>query len=243
MQKTGVIIPCYEEASRLSSEVFLNYLSASPHVNFLFVNDGSKDNTLKILLKLKEKNPEQIDVLDLEKNCGKAEAVRQGMLKFFSKGTYDYIGFWDADLATPLTEINHLLQFCNNGQKRIVMASRMKRLGAAVERKTSRHIFGRVFSTFASIILKLPVYDTQCGAKLFHSTTAELFNQTFVTKWLFDMELLARFRNKFGVEAALNEVIEVPVNSWKEIGGSKLKLKHLLKVPFELMKIRNRYNG
>jgi dolichyl-phosphate beta-glucosyltransferase len=243
MQKTGVIIPCYEEASRLNSGVFLNYLSASPHVNFLFVNDGSKDDTLKILLKLKEKNSAQIDVLDLEKNCGKAEAVRQGMLRFFAKEMYEYVGFWDADLATPLAEIEHLLQFSNKGQKKIVMASRMKRLGAAVERKTSRHIFGRIFSTFASVILKLPVYDTQCGAKLFHRTTAELFNQTFVTKWLFDIELLARFRNKLGVEATLNEVVEVPISSWKEIDGSKLKLKHLLKVPFELMKISNTYNG
>jgi hypothetical protein len=57
------------------------------------------------------------------------------------------------------------------------------------------------------------------------------------------MELLARFRNKFGVESTLSQVVEVPINSWKEIGGSKLKLKHLLKVPFELMKIRNKYNG
>lgn len=242
MQKAGIIIPCYEEASRLNSDAFVNYLSVSPHVSFLFVNDGSKDDTLNILLKLKEKSPTQIDVLDLEKNCGKAEAVRQGMLKFYASGNYEYVGFWDADLATPLAEIDHLLQFNNNGQKRIVMASRMKRMGAAVERKTSRHIFGRVFSTFASVILKLPVYDTQCGAKLFHSSTADLFNQAFVTKWLFDIELLARFRNKFGIEVTLNEIVEVPINSWKEIGGSKLKLKHLLKVPFELLRIRNKYN-
>jgi dolichyl-phosphate beta-glucosyltransferase len=243
MQKTGVIVPCYEEASRLDPEVFATYLSTAPHVSFLFVNDGSKDDTLKILLKLKERNPAQIDVLDLGKNCGKAEAVRKGMLSLFEKGTHDYIGFWDADLATPLIEIDHLLLFSNNGQKKIVMASRMKRLGANVERKTSRHIFGRVFSTFASLILKLPVYDTQCGAKLFHRSTAELFNEGFVTKWLFDIELLARFRNIFGVKATLNEVVEVPILSWKEIGGSKLKLKHLLKVPLELLKIRNKYNG
>jgi dolichyl-phosphate beta-glucosyltransferase len=242
MQKTGVIIPCYEEASRIRSEVFLNYLSVSPHVHFLFVNDGSKDDTLNILLKLKENKPEQIDVLDLQKNSGKAEAVRQGMLSLFAKESYAYIGFWDADLATPLNEIDHLLQFSNDGKRKIVMASRMKRMGAQVERKPSRHIFGRVFSTFASTILKLPVYDTQCGAKLFHNSTAKLFDHPFVTKWLFDIELLARYRNAVGVEVTLNSVVEVPINSWKEIGGSKLKLTHLLKVPFELLKIRNTYN-
>lgn len=243
MQKTGVIIPCYEEASRLKVEAFTSYLSAAPHVNLLFVNDGSKDDTLKVLLKMKGMNAAQIDVLDLEENCGKAEAVRRGMMKLFEKNVFDYVGFWDADLATPLAEIDHLLQSSSGGRKRIIMASRMKRLGAAVERTASRHIFGRIFSTFASIILKLPVYDTQCGAKLFHNSTAELFTESFVTKWLFDIEILARFRNKFGRATTLMEVVEVPVSSWQEIGGSKLRLKHLLKVPFELLKIRSRYNG
>ncbi len=243
MQKTGIVIPCYEEASRLNSNAFMSYLKNSPNVNFLFVNDGSKDDTLKLLMNMKESNSLQIEVLDLEKNSGKAEAVRLGMIKLFEKKSFDYIGFWDADLATPLAEIDHLLQFSNGGTKKIIMASRMKRLGAAVERKTSRHIFGRVFSTFASMILKLPVYDTQCGAKLFHNSTVDLFNPGFVTKWLFDIEILARFRNKFGTQTTLTEVLEVPISSWKEIGGSKLRLKHLLKVPFELLKIRSKYNG
>jgi dolichyl-phosphate beta-glucosyltransferase len=243
MQKAAIVIPCYDEAARLNIEVFAQYLSSKPHIDLLFVNDGSKDDTLGVLSKLKGMNPAQIDILDLEKNCGKAEAVRLGLKLSFEKDSYTYIGFWDADLATPLEEIDHLLNFSNEGNKKIVMASRMKRMGANVERKASRHIFGRIFSTFASVILKLPVYDTQCGAKLFHATTRDLFNEQFVTKWLFDIEILARFRNKFGVPATLNTVIEVPLNTWKEIGGSKLKLKHLLKVPFELLKIRNKYNG
>jgi dolichyl-phosphate beta-glucosyltransferase len=227
----------------LNADTYVSFMKANEGIEFLFVDDGSSDDTLIVLNKLCEKVGAQAAVHQMERNSGKAEAVRTGMLKLFSANKYEYVGFWDADLATPLEEVNYMLDFKKNNNKNVIIASRIKRLGASVIRKGKRHFFGRIFSTFASIILKLPVYDTQCGAKLFHNSTADLFRDKFVTSWLFDVEILARFRNKNGLETTLTEVLEVPVSSWKDVGGSKLKLKHLIKVPFELLKIRNTYNA
>jgi glycosyltransferase involved in cell wall biosynthesis len=215
-------------------------MGSSQWVDFLFSNDGSTDDTGKIVEAFRQKYPDRIKVFTLQKNSGKAEAVRQGILEAAKDERYSYIGFWDADLATPLAEIAHLLAF-SSGRK-IMLGSRWKRLGALIERKGSRHLLGRAFSTFASIILRLPVYDTQCGAKLFAREIIFVFDEKFITKWLFDIELLARYRNKFGRQNALNDIIEIPVNQWMEKGGSKLKLTHMLGVPAELLKINSKYN-
>lgn len=242
MQKTGIVVPCYNEAERLNVNAFIEFVKSNDLIDFLFVNDGSKDETIRVLEKLQSNYPDKIMVLDLKKNQGKAEAVRQGMLHMFALKKYKYVGFWDADLATPLIEINRLLFASTYSDFKIVLASRLKRLGANVERKRLRHLLGRVFSTFASLILNLPVYDTQCGAKLFHHSTETLFNEKFITKWLFDIEILARYRNLYGIDKALVDLYEYPISTWKEIGGSKLKSSHMLKVPIELLRIKQKYN-
>lgn len=240
MQKTCIVVPCYNEEKRLDSNEFILFVESNNNVDFLFVNDGSNDDTISVLKKIREGNEERIIIHDLVINTGKAEAVRLGVLKALSFERYDFVGFLDADLATPLSEIVYFLQ--NKRDAKIVMGSRMKRLGVKVERKAMRHILGRIFSTLASIILKLPVYDTQCGAKIFDKELVFLFEEKFITKWLFDIELIARFRNKFGVDFSVTNIIEMPVNEWVEKGGSKLKIKHMLLVPFELINIYRKYN-
>ncbi len=242
MQKTCILIPCFNEATRINFDEFDTFILNENNIDFLFINDGSSDNTLALLESFEKKHPLRTSVFNLSQNSGKAEAVRLGVLEVSKKNTYEYIGFWDADLATPLSEITNFLYQINNRKITLAIGSRMKRLGAIVERKRSRHLLGRVFSTFASIILKMPVYDTQCGAKIFRSDYVVLFEEKFITSWLFDIELLARYRNKFGINSALSQIIEVPVNSWIEKGGSKLKFKHLIKVPFELISIYKKYN-
>lgn len=240
MQKACIVIPCFNESSRLSLETFDIFLQKEKAIDFLFVNDGSTDDTLILLKKYQSTHPERVFLLDMPQNSGKAEAVRCGILEACNKSDYEYVGFWDADLATPLSEITNFLKQMDN--KVIAMGSRIKRLGAIVERKESRHFLGRIFATFASLILKIPVYDTQCGAKLFRSDLSVLFEEKFITKWMFDVELLARYRNKFGRKSTLSNIIEVPVNSWIEMGGSKLKFRHMVRTPFELVAIYLKYN-
>lgn len=244
MQKICIVIPCYNEEKRLNIDAYVQFISSdnNKNIDFCFVNDGSRDNTLKVLNDLSAKfELERIKVIDLESNRGKAEAVRIGILEADKRKKYDFVGFWDADLSTPLFEIQNMLS--KTEDKKIVIGSRMKRLGANIERNSKRHLLGRVFSTFSSMILKLPVYDTQCGAKLFHTSIInEIFKSTFITKWLFDVELLARYRNFVGVKTLLGSVYEYPLNEWVEVKGSKLKWSDFIKVPLELCKINKEYN-
>ena len=120
----------------------------------------------------------------------------------------------------------------------------MKRLGSSIDRHLWRHITGRVFATFASVISRLPVYDSQCGAKLFRRhAVAIVFQEPFATQWLFDVEILVRLRNRLGMRAVLEMVAEVPLKTWVDVSGSKLRVKHMLGVPFDLLRIHGRYNS
>lgn len=243
MQKTCIIIPCYNEEKRLSVKTFVDFLKANKDIDFCFVNDGSQDNTSKVLQDIKLNSPDQVIILDFDKNTGKASAIRAGVL-YIHQFTYKFVGYWDADLSTPLIEILNMKSILEtNNELIMVLGSRVKRLGATIERKISRHFFGRIFSTFSSLILQLPVYDTQCGAKLFRSEVIRyLFEHPFLTNWLFDVELLARLRNNLGIHKTLQSCYEYPLSVWKDIGKSKLSFFDIIKVPYLLIKIHIIYN-
>ncbi|MBA3664191.1 MAG: glycosyltransferase family 2 protein [Bacteroidetes bacterium] len=242
MQKACIVIPCYNESKRLDFDAFDAFITSESTIDLLFSNDGSTDNTRQLIENFVMKYNGRVKLFNMPQNAGKAEAVRCGVLEAGKDKSYEFIGFWDADLATPLNEVPIFLNQVKDHSKKIAIGSRMKRLGAIVERKASRHLLGRVFSTFSSIILKLPVYDTQCGAKIFSSELLFLFEEKFITSWLFDVELIARYRNKFGIKGALSDIVEVPINTWLEKGGSKLKLSDMIKVPLELLSIHKKYN-
>ncbi len=164
MQETCIIIPCFNEEHRLELEIFSEYITQNPY-HFCFVNDGSSDNTIKILNEIKERSPLQVTVLDLNVNFGKAEAVRQGFLSAIQSEKYDYIGYFDADLATPLDEINYLLDYFEKGYV-IIMGSRVKRLGAEITRNPIRHYLGRVFATLADSECMFPESRSRSRAAL-----------------------------------------------------------------------------
>jgi glycosyltransferase involved in cell wall biosynthesis len=239
--QTVMVIPCYNEEKRLQVHLFLQFLNENKNYAFLFVNDGSKDNTWNLLQKNATEN-ECFFALNLEKNGGKAEAVRKGMLYAAENYEVDYIGFWDADLATPLFEIPCFVNIMQEYDCEMITGLRLMRLGARVMRKGTRHYLGRIFATTASKILKLPVYDTQCGAKLYKKQiVTPLFKTDFITKWLFDVEILARYIKLFGRNKAIEEIYEYPLHQWEDIIGSQLKIKDFIKAPFELFKIKKSY--
>ncbi len=244
--KVLIIIPCYNEEKRLPVEAFQSFVKENKHIHFLFVDDGSTDNTATVLKNLSS-HSSHFSYLICKENQGKAGAIREGVLSLKNNegdSGYRYIGYFDADLATPLTEIFYLLSEIEkrNPKPLFVMGARIARMGATIKRKAHRHYLGRVFATFVSIILKLPVYDTQCGAKLIHrSIVFDLFKEPLLTKWLFDVELIARLENKIGVAKTYQAILEVPLNNWQEIEGSKLKITDFMKAPYELFKIWKTY--
>ena len=172
-------------------DAFLGFAQQFPEIHFIFVNDGSRDATLDVLNGLHARLPGSTHILDCARNGGKAEAVRQGLALALSQLHPRVTGFWDADLATPLEAIPELLSvFDEQPEILMVFGARVKLLGRRVERLAVRHYLGRVFATVVSNILRMPIYDTQCGAKLFRSTPelAQALTTPFLSRWIFDVE-------------------------------------------------------
>ena len=237
-----LIVPCYNEERRLPLDEYKAFLDNDLYstIDILFVNDGSKDDTLTVLEDL-AKAYHNVSVLDLESNQGKAEAIRKGMLSK-AESTYDYLGFFDADLATPLEEVHSLIHAINTNKKPyLVMGARVKLLGSTdIKRKLMRHYIGRVFATIVSNMLKLSVYDTQCGAKLIkRGIVPSIFQNEFSSKWLFDVEILFRLKNEF--PDFKERIIEVPIKKWEDKDGSKINLSYYFRAPFDLLKIYFKY--
>lgn len=243
MQKTAIIIPCYNEANRLDCPEFLRFTRENEHISFIMVNDGSTDGTADLLNELCRQNPKQLFVVNCTENKGKAEAVRIGFQEAF-KRDFNIIGYWDADLATPLYEINNLGHYLESLNKNMAFASRVRLLSRKIARNPYRHYLGRIFATLASIVLRLTIYDTQCGAKLFRNTSdlRAVFSKAFMVNWIFDIEIIARFillkklNNSGSIE---DEAIEYPLLEWQDIPGSKLRMADFLKAIIELLKIAN----
>ncbi len=241
-----IVVPCYNEEKRFPSEKFLEFVSGTPGFRFLFVDDGSKDQTFPVLEKLSAKNPEVFSVLKLEKNGGKAEAVRRGFLSVMDSGT-PYIGFWDADLATPLEVLPYFLRvFLEEPKVEMVLGARVKLMGRDIQRQAIRHYLGRIFATCASGVLGLSIYDTQCGAKIFRvtDTLKAIFQEPFGSKWIFDVEILARYMQKTGLSSAEAEhrIYELSLRSWRDVAGSKVKPTDFFKAFGELVRIHFRYS-
>ncbi|RSK39175.1 glycosyltransferase [Mangrovimonas spongiae] len=236
MANTCIIIPCYNEANRLPSEDFLAFSKNNNSIHLLFVDDGSQDNTLAVLKDISDSFL-SVSLLALEKNSGKAEAIRQGLLHL--NNHYKTIGYLDADLSTPLSEITRLITIAHTKNMPFVMGSRVKRSGATINRRLKRHLFGRIIATLIdSCILKLGIYDTQCGAKVIDAPLAkELFKTPFKTKWLFDVELLLRMKHKYGKAYCKNNILEIPLEYWRDVGASKISFLDILIIPFDLLKL------
>jgi len=240
--KVVIIIPCYNEADRLDTNKFIDYLSKNSHLHFIFIDDGSTDNTNLIIKQIILKFNSLASLLINETNKGKAESVRLGVIESY-KMNPDFIGFLDADLAAPIEEIDNLLKIIKKDKtKEVVFASRIQLIGSEIKRNYFRHFFGRVFATVVSNILNLPVYDTQCGAKIFSRKICDdIFYEQFISPWLFDVELFARLLNVYGMERTIQMSYEHPVSKWVDIDGSKVKPIYFLKAPFELLKIVRHY--
>ncbi len=239
MAKTVLVIPCYDEARRLDAAACLKFLSRAEDIDLLFVDDGSRDDTLRRLEALRAEAPARVRVLPLPRNVGKAEAVRQGVLSALEEGV-EYVGYWDADLATPLDDVLAFRAILRERPGlRWVIGSRVQLLGRTIERRAARHYAGRIFATAVSLLLDLRVYDTQCGAKLFRADRQlrDLFAAPFRTRWLFDVELLFRLIASEERARPADLICEVPLHRWRDVPGSRLRPRDFGRAAFELLRL------
>jgi len=242
-----VVVPCYNEASRLDSRAFATFRMNGHWVEFLFVNDGSTDATGEVLRQLECAYPDTIRVHEQPQNQGKAEAVRVGMLAALATDA-DFVGFWDADLATPLSALPRFLETLQDRPSiDAVLGSRVKLLGRTIERYAWRHYLGRVFATLVSQLLRLAVYDTQCGAKMFRAneTLRRVLAEPFRTHWLFDVEILARMigASPTGTAGVVARLYELPLDEWRDVKGSKLTRGAYARAAASIVSLYRHYGG
>jgi glycosyltransferase involved in cell wall biosynthesis len=242
MPRTILVVPCFNEDQRLLPDVFLAMAKAWPDGAFLLVDDGSTDRTFSILSRLEATMPRSFEVLRLVHNMGKAEAVRVGMRKAFHSDAA-YVGFWDADLATPLGTVRLFEDVLRERPAvEMVLGARVRLLGTHIRRNPTRHYLGRGFATVAALVLGIDIYDSQCGAKLFRATedVQRVFDAPFVSRWIFDVELLARFirrKRAAGVQNVEELLYELPLPQWHDKKGSKLRPTDFVRAILDLRRI------
>ena len=219
---TVVVVPCYNEASRLDASEFLRL---SESVGVWMVDDGSKDSTGSELAAIASRSAGRIRCLANPRNLGKAETVRRHMLEACESGAA-FVGFFDADLATPVDELLEMLDELADSGAEAVTAARVGLSGRDIHRSGSRHYTGRVFSTIASLAIGAPYYDTQCGAKVFRNGAAlrAALAEPFLSRWAFDVELLGRLLAGSRGVAPVDprRLVEHPLRRWHDVAGSKL---------------------
>lgn len=239
---TAIIVPCYNEAERMNVGAVHQFLEHCREVSFVFVDDGSHDDTATTLRKLLAAHPDRVRVFQLARNCGKAEAVRRGMLAAADLG-FEYIGFWDADLATPFELIPSFVDVLNrHSDAQVVWGTRLPLLGHRIERQWNRRLLGRLFSKSAALAVGVPIHDALCGAKLFRNGPLfdSLLEQPFLSRWIFDVEILVRLKQVVGRQRGLsleNALFEFPLDVWSEVPGSKVRLKDFVRAAFELSRL------
>lgn len=235
----GIVVPCFNEASRWSPHYWAEVLQHSDQ-RYLFVDDGSTDGTRVLLERAVEGTSS--GVLVLERNRGKAEAVRRGMIQLIDEYGLEGVGYLDADGAFGLGDIAGMTQQFRtkviDGPFDAMWSSRVALSGRDIKRSGTRHYIGRAIATYISLGYGQIPYDTQSGYKLFagSSQLRECMASPFRTRWLFELELLARWMR---ITGASMQVWEEPLQSWHDVPGSKIRGREVYRIVKELAVVKS----
>lgn len=239
--KLAIIIPCFNEFERLNTETYKHFITVHEEVLLCFVNDGSNDSTIQLLNEFKERFPNQIFVIDYAENQGKSEAVRIGFTTCLSTFKLEKLAYLDADLSTTLEECVSISQQIST-KVCFAFGSRILTLNSDIRRKPYRFLIGRIIATLISKQLKLNVYDTQCGCKVFDESLAkDIFKKEFISRWLFDVEIFHRLMNIHGRNQLKDIAREIPLKSWIDTDDSKVPFSYFFKLWYDLYVIGKTY--
>jgi dolichyl-phosphate beta-glucosyltransferase len=229
-KKLSVVIPAYNEAHRitktlLSVSEFLQKQSFDYEI--LVVNDGSKDETAKVVLEL-EPRIKNLKLINNQTNHGKGWVVKQGMLE----ATGDVRLFMDADNSTTVDQVMPMLPYFDQGDDIVLGSRRIKGSVIAVRQPWFRDFLGGAFRLIVHIFVPLGVTDSQCGFKAFSAKAARaIFPKQAIFRWAFDVEILAiakKLKFKF---------VEVPVK-WVDDSESHVKFSGMVNMLLEVIQVR-----
>lgn len=239
-----IIIPCFNEVQRIDKQAYINFLKRTLDVNLVFSDDGSTDNTISVLKEIKASYENRVHIYVSNRNRGKAEAIKSAVLYLKNQNLKpSKIAYIDADLAVSLEECYALSKNLND-KIHFAFGSRISKVDNIIIRSSFRHYSGRMIATVISNILDVPVYDTQCGCKIFKSDLAfKVFENPFISKWLFDVEIFFRIINLYSKTELKHIAREIPLESWIDAGHSKVKLTYFFKMWYDLFLIKKQYRG
>ncbi len=238
----SIVIPCYNEELRLNVSAFQKHIKERSDIIFCFVNDGSTDNTLQTLQLLQTIYPERVFIIDNKSNLGKSESVRRGVLRMMEINEIEYFGFIDADLSTDLEQYSEMLVSIKNSCQLMIFATRNCGKGKDIKYSPFRYFAGRIARMLIKEIIKLPIDDTQCGAKIFSREAAWIcFKIPFDTRWLFDVEIFLRLKQILGNDEIIHRITAFDLQKWKQVANSRLRVVDMLQTPFLFVKIMIRY--
>lgn len=209
----SVVVPAFNEASRIATTLGRIADYCKSHLDayeIIVVDDGSEDNTAEV--SKRSVGPDVPLVLLVNKpNRGKGYSVKRGALA----AAYPYVLLSDADLSTPIEELERLAPYAS--PRTIVIASRgMRESNIEVHQPFYRETMGKIFNLIVQTLLLPGISDSQCGFKLFgNEVTRAVFPLLQTERFAFDVELLARaIKQGF-------EVREVPV-TWRNDGRTRV---------------------
>jgi len=230
---TCLVIPMYNESNRIDKTYFSSLAKIS-NVQFLFVDDGSTDNTLALLNEIVALNS-NFELLHLSLNVGKGEAIRTGWLQAKRKYDPPFLGFLDGDGAFTVNDVENILNISTlkldstYGAEKLspqsIWSSRVGLSGRNIQRSKIRFLLGRALANTLSTVLRRLPWDTQSGLKIFKSSNdfVDAIQTQFRCKWLFDVEILLRLRAVS--EGGHYEVWEEPLETWRDVPNSTVTLK------------------
>jgi dolichyl-phosphate beta-glucosyltransferase len=212
----SLVIPAYNEENRIKKSLvnIQKYLDQQPYkAQLIIVDDGSRDKTIAVAENALNNNHNH-KILHYSDNKGKGYAVRKGVLEANGK----YIFFMDADLSTPIQELNPFLEALEKGYDIVIGTRRNKESKIEKKQPKYREILGQGFTVLTNAILVKKITDITCGFKGFKKDIGKsLFERQIICNWSFDAEVM------FLAQKYNYTIKELPVR-WHDEQGSKVKL-------------------
>jgi len=228
-----IIVPAFNEQSRIGStlESLINQVSAMPITSTVRVIDnGSTDRTPDIVDRVRKSHPRAGISVEGCSRQGKGGAVARGMLT----STARWVGFCDADLATPASAIVDAVRYLEEGWPVVIGSRHMLGSRRVVDQALLRRIGGAAFRLLSKNLTgDLALSDTQCGFKFFDGSAAHaIFSKTTSVGFAFDVEVLSEAR-RLGYT-----VKEFPVE-WTNRDGSTFHMaRHGVDITRDLWRLR-----
>lgn len=229
----SIVIPAYNEEKRigLSLRKIIDYLELRNFsAEIIVVDDGSSDRTAEISREiLADWSVSQ--VISFPENRGKGAAVKEGVLKAGG----ELVLFTDADLSTPIEELEKFLPLTEQGFDLVIASRALPESEIRKRQSWLREHMGKSFNLLVRLLLLNGIKDTQCGFKLFKKEAArEIFSRLQTTGFAFDVEVLLLAR-KLGYKIAQVAVV------WINSPESRVRLfRSSIQMLWELLKIKRR---